>query len=130
MIAVDTNVLVRTLAWLDEEPHQSQAARALISRADFVRVTAVVFVETLWLLQRMKVLRADIVQMSYGMLDHPRYQVEGAAQFREALEIFESASVEFADAVALTDARHLECPLYTFDRKLARLAGTQLMGLQ
>jgi predicted nucleic acid-binding protein len=43
----------------------------------------------------------------------------------EALEIFSVSNVEFADALALVDARNAECPLYTFDRKLARLEGVR-----
>jgi predicted nucleic acid-binding protein len=47
VIAVDTNVLVRVLADVDDEPLQAESARALIEGAGCVRVSIVVFVETL-----------------------------------------------------------------------------------
>jgi predicted nucleic-acid-binding protein len=78
----------------------------------------------------MKMPRADVARIVRDMLSHPRYQVEDADLFREAVEIFESAVVEFADVVALTDARHSNCPLYTFDRKLARMSGARAVELR
>ena len=52
---------------------------------------------------------------------------EDSMLLQGALQIFVGANIDFADAVALADAERAECALYTFDRKLAKLAGTKLL---
>jgi predicted nucleic acid-binding protein len=55
------------------------------------------------------------------LLDHPRYQIEASDELGQALDIFSTNGIDFADAVALADARRAGVGLHTFDRKLAKL---------
>jgi predicted nucleic-acid-binding protein len=128
VIAVDTNVLVRALVDDPSEPRQCAAARELIVHAGSVRVSLIVFVETLWVLDRSyRASRAEVSRIAIEVLNHPRYNVDDSMLLQAALQIFAGANVDFADAVALADAQQAECALYTFDRKLAKLAGTNLL---
>ena len=124
MIAVDTNVLLRALVDDPDDPRQCAIARTLVAEAGKVRVADIVFMETLWVLhKRYQALRKEVARIARELLDHPSYQIENHKQLSAALAIFESSNVDYADAVALADARQMQCALHTFDRKLAKLDG-------
>jgi predicted nucleic-acid-binding protein len=128
MIAVDTNVLLRALVDDPEEPRQCAMARALVARENKVRVADIVFMETLWVLhKRYSAPRKEVARIARELLEHPRYQIEAQELLSEALVIFASSNVDYADAVALADARQAQCTLHTFDRKLAKLNGAMLV---
>jgi predicted nucleic-acid-binding protein len=123
MIAVDTNVLLRALVDDPTDPGQCAAARALVAKAGQVRVASIVFVETLWVLhKRYRAVRGEVSRIARELLDHPRYQIDASGELGQALEIFSTTNVDFADAVALADARRAGVALHTFDRRLAKLA--------
>ena len=128
MIAVDTNVLLRALVDDSEAPGQCAAARSLIAGAGQLRVASIVFMETLWvLLKRYRAPRKEVVRIARELLEHPRYEIENADQLGAALKIYAASNVDFADAVALADARQVGCVLHTFDRRLAKLNGAALV---
>ncbi len=122
MIAVDTNVLLRALVDDPADPAQCAAARALVAHAGRVRVASIVFVETLWVLhKRYRAARNEVSRVAQELLDHPRYRIEASDELGQALEIFSTNGIDFADAVALADARRAGVRLHTFDRRLAKL---------
>jgi len=122
VIAVDTNVLLRALVDDPADPAQCAAARALVAQAGQVRVASIVFVETLWVLhKRYRAARGDVSRVARELLDHPRYRIEASDELSQALEIFSTNGIDFADAVALADARRAGVGLHTFDRRLAKL---------
>ena len=124
MIAVDTNVLLRALVDDPADPGQCAAARALVASAGQVRVASIIFVETLWVLhKRYRAARGEVSRIARELLDHPRYEIEARGELGQALEIFSTSTVDFADAVALADARRVGVVLHTFDRRLAKLPG-------
>lgn len=128
VIAVDTNVLLRALVDDPTDPGQCTAARALVARAGQVRVASIVFVETLWVLhRRYRAARTEVSRIARELLDHPRYQIEAGAELRQALEIFSTSNIDFADAVALADARRAGVGLHTFDRRLAKLSDATIV---
>lgn len=125
MIALDTNVLLRALVDDPTAPQQCVAARALIANAGGVRISAIVFIETLWVIARSYgASRAEVNEIATRLLEHSKYRIGDADRLRVALEVFARTGIDFSDAVALADARNAECVLYTFDRKLARVNGT------
>lgn len=128
MIAVDTNVLLRALVEDPTAPAQCAAARALVARAGQVRVASIVFVETLWVLhKRYRAARDEVARVARELLDHPRYQIGASDELSQALEIFSTNSIDFADAVALADARRAGVGLHTFDRRLAKLSDATIV---
>lgn len=129
MIALDTNVLLRALVDDPSAPRQCAAARELIGNCGRARVSAIVFVETLSVLDRTyRAPRGEVAAIAQRLLNHPSYRIEDSERLRTALDVFSGDRVDFADAVALTDARSAECTLHTFDRKLAKLEGTELVA--
>jgi len=122
VIAIDTNVLLRALVDDPTNPEQCAAARMLVARAGQVRVASIVFVETLWVLGKCyRATRSEVSRIGRELLDHPRYQIEGSDELNQSLEIFSTSNIDFADAVALADARRKGVVLHTFDRRLAKL---------
>jgi len=80
--------------------------------------------ETLWVLHKSyRAKREEVVRIAQELLDHPRYRIEASDDLGQALEVFSTNKVDFADAVALADARRAGVTLHTFDRGLAKLAG-------
>jgi predicted nucleic-acid-binding protein len=48
-----------------------------------VRIAAIVFIETVWMLQkRIHASRADVAHTARELLEHPHYRVEDAESFR------------------------------------------------
>lgn len=128
MIAVDTHVLLRALVEDPTAPAQCAAARALVARAGQVRVASIVFAETLWVLhKRYRAARDEVARVARELLDHPRYQIGASDELSQALEIFSTNSIDFADAVALADARRAGVGLHTFDRRLAKLSDATIV---
>jgi len=124
MIAIDTNVLLRALVADADDPEQCARARDLVKRSGRVRIVSIVFTEALWVLHKSyKASRAEVSRVACELLDHPHYHVEQTDLLREALVIFADSNVDFADAIALADARRANVLLHTFDKKLARLDG-------
>lgn len=128
MIAVDTNVLLRALVDDPENPAQCAAARRLLGAAARVRISAAVFLETLWTLSRSYGFpRREIARTGNELLAHPRYQVHDSELFSQALARFAASNVSLADALALEDASVEGALLYTFDRKLAKQENARLL---
>ena len=128
MIALDTNVLLRTLMDDESAPAQTAAARGLVASETLVRVSAAVFLETLWTLHRTyQYKRADIATAGRFLLKHKRYQVQDQDLFLRAMELYAASNIDLADAVALVDAQEHAVTLKTFDRKLSKLTGAQLL---
>ena len=125
-LAVDTNVLLRTLVDDGDAPEQCAAARKLLNSAKRVHISSIVFIETLWTLsRRYSVERKALVGIAHELLAHPRLKIEHAGQMRAAVERWDAAGIDLADAVALQHAAEQQVPLYSFDRKLARQSGVR-----
>jgi predicted nucleic-acid-binding protein len=127
MRAVDTNVLVRLIA--QDDPRQTAAARLFVENGIWVSTLALA--ETVWVLEsnyghgRHEIDRA--VEM---MLDLPNVILQDTDAVTGALELFRTRpALDFSDCLILELARkagHL--PLGTFDRKLGRVMGAELLG--
>ena len=129
MIAVDTNVLLRALISDSEAIDQSRAARALLEQSDRVRVSTIVFAETLWVLaKRYGMTRAQLVQVANDLLAHERIEIQNRDLLLAAVDDYGNETNDFADALALADARSNGVVLHTFDRRLAKLEGAALVN--
>ncbi len=124
MRAVDTNVLVRLLTRDDPK----QAARGDEFTANGAWVSHMVLAETTWVLSAVYGLDAHAIAVAIEMLlSHESLAIAEPAVVRAALAHFrKKPALGFSDCLILEVARaagHL--PLGTFDRDLAKLAGTQ-----
>lgn len=118
---VDTNVLVRHLA----QDSRDQAGRAtlLLSTADSLQLSDVVFAETIYVLQSVyRASRERIAAAMRGTLGFTSIEVENRSLLVRALDVYERHRVDFADAylVACAEASGIRL-IASFDRALDRI---------
>jgi predicted nucleic-acid-binding protein len=124
MRAVDTNILVRLIT--RDNPGQTAAAERFIEKGAWVPTLALA--ETLWVLESVYGRSAKEQARAVEMLLHHRdLVVHDQEVVAAALALFRARpALGFTDCLLVEFARkagHL--PLGTFDRKLAKVEGTQ-----
>lgn len=128
MIALDTNALFRLLVDDPGAPAQCRAVRAVAAEAGGAWVATVVMVELVWVLQRAAGLtRAQVAPLIQHLLDNRAFTLQDAAAVRVGLAAWRAGNADFADYLILAGARAVGHPLMTFDRKLGRAEGAQLI---
>ena len=124
MIAVDTNLVVRILADDPGQPDQVDAARALASQSQQVFVPLIVQVETVWVLESGYGLSRETVIQALEQLEvNQAFVLEDEDLSHRALGLFRSSNVDYSDCVILSNCRAGKLELYTFDKRLSKLAG-------
>ena len=131
MTALDTNVLIRYL--VDDVPEQAEAARALIAELtpdDPGFICREVVLEVGWVLERSyRFTRPQIAEMLMNLTASDTLVVEHSDDVAAAAYRFRQGGVGFADLMILRAAeRANSTPLRTFDRRLARMPGAELLG--
>ena len=131
MIAVDTNVLVRYL--VRDDPKQAGSARALLQSSTAARPAYVcreVVVELVWVLERAYgYSRRRIATILEELVATEGLVVEAANDVAQAALRCRSVAAGFSDLMVLAAARRAGAlPLYTFDRKAARLEAVELLA--
>ena len=124
MIAVDTNLLVRILADDPGQPAQVKAARALASKEKQVYIPLVVQVETVWVLESgYKLSKQVIIQALEHLEINQAFVQEDEALSHHALALFRDSNVDYSDCVILSKCQSMNFELFTFDKRLGKLAG-------
>lgn len=119
MIAVDTNVLVRYVT--NDDPQQARRAADLLAGPETVHVPHSVLLEMEWVLRAVYGLeRAAILTAFRQVLGLPSTHVDQPGLVALILDRYERG-FDFADALHLASAGTAS-PLYTFDRRFARIA--------
>jgi predicted nucleic-acid-binding protein len=124
MRAVDTNVLVRLITRDDEK--QVVSADAFVSKGAWV--SHLVLAETCWVLDSVYELDSEQVATAVEMLlNHEHLTIQDTDVVATALERFRKRpALSFTDVLIVEIARKSgHVPMGTFDRDLARLAGTE-----
>ena len=128
MIGVDTNVLVRVLVDDAQAKEQCRKARALLSSQKMIFVSQVVLVECVWVMQRSYgVGKNKTIAVLKALLSNQAVSLEGKALVKNAVQLYEENSVDFADALIWSANHKKGSLLYTFDRKLAKLKGIEIL---
>ena len=128
MLAVDTNVLLRLLVDDPDAPGQCATARERVKGEERLFVPFVALVETVWVLRESYgFTKAQIIGVFARLLENHRYQIANGKVFADALTSFLGADVDFADCAIHAEARRAEAGLLTFDRKLQRLEGVEVL---
>ena len=132
MAALDTSILVRLL--VADDARQLVRVQALIQdaieRGEPLFVPVSVFLELEWVLRSVYRLgKADIVATLSAVLSAAELVFESEAGLEWALHQYENTAADFSDClhVALAEAAGHR-PLWTFDRKAARVEGAQRLG--
>jgi len=131
MIALDTNVLVRFLAQDDDA--QFQVAAGLIegcTRDVPGYVCREVMIELVWVLERAyKYSREEIAEALLSIVTASQLSVENAQDIASVVNLYRKEGYDFADLMIRQAAQRTENRvLKTFDQKLARLDGVELLG--
>ena len=130
MIALDTNVLVRYLVRDDER--QAESARALLESLTTERsgyVCREVVVELVWVLERAYgVSRERIAKILQELVTTEGLVVEASDDVARAAFRYRAGGLVFSDMMILAAAERSGArPLHTFDRKVARMKGVELL---
>ncbi len=131
MIALDTNVLVRYL--VRDDQHQTEAARALLESLTPERpgyVCREVIVELVWVLERAYGFPRDrIGSVLEELVATEGLAIEAAGDVARASIRYRAGGAGFSDLMILAAAERSGArPMYTFDRKAARIDGVELLG--
>jgi predicted nucleic-acid-binding protein len=124
MIGVDTNILVRAI--LGDDPKQSPLARRSIENARDIVVPITVLMELAWVLKSVGWSRLQIHQALTTLAQQPTVHLDRSVEVQASLDDFKAGPADFADYLALHQARSLGArKLLTFDRKLAKAVGAE-----
>lgn len=131
MIALDTNVLVRFLTQDDDA--QFQLAAGLIegcTRDVPGYVCREVMIELVWVFERAyKYSREEIAEALLSIVTASQLSVENAQDIASVVNLYRKEGYDFADLMIRQAAQRTENRvLKTFDQKLARLDGVELLG--
>ena len=130
MIAIDTNVLVRVVVDDPDAPDQCQQARELLLTHGSAWITEIVLIETVWVLESAyRFSKTEILNVIERIRENPALEFEVMDRLDTALVLYRNINADFADVLILAAATQQQVILYTFDRKLARLDGTQRVAL-
>ena len=131
MIALDTNVLVRFLTQDDDA--QFQVAADLIegcTRDVPGYVCREVMIELVWVFeQAYKYSREEIADALLRIVTASQLLVENAQDIASIVNLYRDEGYDFADLMIRQAAQRTENRiLKTFDQKLAKLDGVELLG--
>jgi predicted nucleic-acid-binding protein len=132
MAALDTNVLIRYVVRDDEV--QLAAARRLIRRcvADgrTLFVPATVTLELEWVLRAsFQYAKEEVMEVLSTLFSAAELTFESERALEVALQLYRVGTADFADCVHIALAAEAgESPLWTFDRRAAKVSGAQMMG--
>ena len=131
MTALDTNVLIRYL--VGDVPEQAEAARSLIDKLTPDEpgfICREVVLEVAWVLERSyRFTRPQVADALMGLTASDTLVVEQSDDVAAAAYRYRQGGVGFSDLMILRAVERADStPLLTFDRRLARMQGTELLG--
>lgn len=129
MVAFDTNVVVRLL--MGDDPAQTRRADAALRAhaPSGIFISLLVLVETVWVVTQVYRLdREEMLQRLTALVRTEGIFVEEAAMVLEAIARASASTYDLADLlIAAVARREGAVPILTFDRRLARLQGVELL---
>jgi predicted nucleic-acid-binding protein len=124
--SIDTNIALRFL--LNDDPLQSPKAKQVLSNPP-IYISDVVFTETVYVLEKtLSFDRKDVTALVRLLLAIPGL-VFNDHLLPDVIDLFESKrGLSFVDCYAATEASIFNTTLLTFDRKLAKQGGGNVMA--
>ena len=130
MIALDTNVLIRYLT--RDNPEQAEAASVLLEALTADNpgfICREVALEIVWVLERAyRFTREQIANVVMELVSTDALVIEDADDIARSAIAYRLGGADFSDFMILAAANRVGAqPLYTLDRRFARLDGTELV---
>lgn len=130
MSAVDTNILVRFHVRDDEE--QYKLVKQLFdsaSNSNPIFINFIVLIEWAWVLTNYyKIDNETIALLAQRMIESSETEYEDPALIMNAIQLFESSNVDFADClICEVNKKYGRGPTFTFDKKALKLKGMKLL---
>ncbi len=131
MPSVDSNILLRYIVKDNQE--QAESARRFLDKLTPQQpgfICREVIQEFVWVLERTyKFPREQIAELVFGLTSTAGFVVETTDDIANAAELYAQTNDDFSDLMILAAAERVGAkPLYTFDRKLARMEGATLLA--
>jgi predicted nucleic-acid-binding protein len=129
MPALDTNSLVRYI--VEDDVAQLAAARRLIrkcvSAGQTLFVPVTVTLELEWVLRAsFEYAKDEVMQVLSSLFSAAELTFESERALEVALQLYREASADFADCLHVALAAQAgELPLWTFDKRAAKINGAQ-----
>jgi predicted nucleic-acid-binding protein len=132
MPALDTNALVRYIA--ADDVAQLAAAKRLIrkcvSEGQTLFVPVTVTLELEWVLRAsFEYTKDEVMQVLSSLFSAAELTFESERALEVALQLYREGSADFADCLHVALAAQAgELPLWTFDKRAAKINGAQSIG--
>lgn len=127
MKTADTNILLRILIDDGTDKRQLERVRELALNFGQLYIPQIVQVELVWILKK-TFTKEQILFILETLLKNSAYELEKRNIFIAALSYYQASNVGFSDCLILATAEEKEAvPLITLDKKLGKLANTQLV---
>ena len=119
---VDTNILVRHLT--GDPPEQAARATRFLGAAEELLLADLVVAEVVYVLESFyEVPRARVAELARAIIAFPAMVVLDAAVLLRALEVYETARLDFADAYLVAQAERSGVgAVASFDKAIDRVA--------
>jgi predicted nucleic acid-binding protein len=118
---VDTNILIRHLT--GDPPAQAARATSFLTAADELLLADLVVAEVVYVLESFyEVPRARVAELVRAILAFPAVVVLDPAMLLRALEVYETARLDFAEAYLVAQAERSDVGVVaSFDRAIDRV---------
>ena len=132
MPALDTNVLVRYV--VEDDVAQLAAAKRLIrkcvSEGQTLFVPVTVTLELEWVLRsNFEYVKDEVMQVLSSLFSAAELTFESERALEVALQLYRNGPADFADCLHIALAAQAgELPLWTFDKRAAKVNGAQSIG--
>jgi len=117
---LDTNIILRHI--IQDDPHQSKLAtgffKKLLSGKDKLYVTSITFAELVWVMESVyEYEKEEVASILKPLFNTPNLEFENREALQEALFLYKSLKVDYADCYNACYARlHDIVNIYSFDK--------------
>lgn len=119
---LDANVIVRHLT--QDPPDMGHRATAFLAQEEELLVPDLIVAEVVYVLESFyRVPRSEVAEAVRSLIGWPTVQVVDARLLLRAIEVYEVAAIDFADAYLIASAEITDVGLIvSFDRDLDRIS--------